>query len=46
MTRKNGGHFAHFAATDMPAPSEWTQKTMGWMPVGLGLIEGLMNMKY
>lgn len=40
------GPFAHFAALDMPASSEWTQKTLGWKPSGVGLIEDLANMKY
>jgi hypothetical protein len=44
-----GEHFgwlAHFAATDMPASSEWTRKALGWNPTGPGLIEDLSNMKY
>jgi nucleoside-diphosphate-sugar epimerase len=40
------GWFAHFAALDMPATSEWTRKTLGWAPTGPGLIEDLTNMKY
>ncbi|MDE1160370.1 MAG: SDR family oxidoreductase [Acidobacteriaceae bacterium] len=40
------GWFAGFAGLDMPASSEWTQKTLGWNPVGPGLIEDLTNMKY
>jgi nucleoside-diphosphate-sugar epimerase len=40
------GWFAHFAAVDMPASSEWTRKTLGWNPTGPGLIEDLTNMKY
>jgi nucleoside-diphosphate-sugar epimerase len=40
------GWFAGFAGLDMPASSEWTQKTLGWEPVGPGLIEDLSNMKY
>ncbi len=40
------GWFAHFAALDMPASSEWTRKTLGWDPTGPGLIEDLTNMKY
>ena len=46
---KAGEHFgwlAHFAALDMPASSEWTRKTLGWEPVGPGLIEDLTNMRY
>ena len=40
------GWFAHFAAVDMPASSEWTRKTLGWNPTGPGLIEDLKIMKY
>jgi nucleoside-diphosphate-sugar epimerase len=40
------GWFAHFAALDMPATSEWTRKTLEWEPSGPGLIEDLTNMKY
>jgi nucleoside-diphosphate-sugar epimerase len=40
------GWFAHFAALDMPATSEWTRKTLGWEPIGPGLIEDLTNMNY
>jgi len=40
------GWFAGFAGLDMPASSEWTQKTLGWTPVGPGLIEDLSNMQY
>jgi nucleoside-diphosphate-sugar epimerase len=40
------GWFAHFAALDMPATSEWTRKTLGWAPAGPGLIEDLRNMNY
>ena len=40
------GWFAHFAGLDMPATSEWTRKTLGWVPTGPGLIEDLTNMKY
>ncbi len=46
---KAGEHFgwlAHFAATDMPASSDWTRKALGWEPNGPGLIEDLTNMKY
>ena len=38
--------FAHFAALDMPASSEWTRNALGWNPTGPGLIEDLTNMKY
>lgn len=40
------GWFAHFAALDMPATSEWTRKTLEWEPIGPGLIEDLTNMNY
>ena len=40
------GWFAHFAGLDMPASSEWTRQTLGWEPIGPGLIEDLANMKY
>jgi nucleoside-diphosphate-sugar epimerase len=40
------GWFAPFAALDMPATSEWTRKTLGWVPTGPGLIEDLRNMNY
>jgi nucleoside-diphosphate-sugar epimerase len=40
------GWLAHFAGLDMPASSAWTRKTLGWEPVGPGLIEDLGNMKY
>ena len=47
---KAGEHFGmfigHVATIDMPASSEWTRKTLGWDPVGPGLIEDLSNMKY
>ncbi len=41
-----GMFIGHFVATDMPASSEWTRKTLGWEPTGPGLIEDLANMKY
>ena len=44
--REHFGWFAHFAALDMPASSEWTRKALGWEPTGPGLIEDLTNMKY
>ena len=43
------GHFGwlgHFAGLDMPASSEWTRKTLGWEPTGVGLIEDLTKMTY
>ncbi len=46
---KAGEHFgwiAHFAAGDLPASGEWTQKALDWKPTGPGLIEDLTNMKY
>ena len=41
-----GPFFGYVATVDMPASSEWTQKTLGWNPTGPGLIEDLTNMKY
>jgi nucleoside-diphosphate-sugar epimerase len=38
--------FAHFAALDMPASSQWTRKALNWQPTGPGLIEDLRNMNY
>ncbi|WP_260738304.1 SDR family oxidoreductase [Tunturiibacter lichenicola] len=46
MAGEHFGWFAHFAALDMPASSEWTRKALGWEPTGPGLIEDLTNMKY
>jgi hypothetical protein len=40
------GWFAHFAGLDMPASSEWRRKTLGWEPIGPGLIEDLTKMQY
>lgn len=40
------GMFGHFATLDMPASSEWTRKTLEWVPTGPGLIEDLEHMKY
>ena len=40
------GWLANFAGMDMPVSSEWTRKTLGWEPTGVGLIEDLTNMKY
>ncbi len=40
------GPFAHFAALDMPASSEWTRKVLGWNPTGPSLIQDLTDMKY
>lgn len=41
-----GPFFGHAATMDMPASSEWTRKTLGWEPIGPGIIEDLTNMKY
>ena len=41
-----GMFFGHAATQDMPGSSEWTRKTLGWEPLGPGLIEDLTNMKY
>ena len=46
IAKEHFGWLAGFAGLDMPASSEWTQKTLGWKPVGPGLIEDLSNMKY
>lgn len=35
------GWLGMFAAMDMPAQSEWTQKELGWKPTGPGMIEDL-----
>ena len=40
------GWLAHFAALDMPASSEWTQRTLHWTPTGPDLITDLNNMDY
>jgi nucleoside-diphosphate-sugar epimerase len=37
------GPFAHFAALDMPASSDWTRKTLGWEPTGPGLLSDLQH---
>ncbi len=41
-----GPFFGHAATMDMPGSSEWTRKTLGWAPTGVGMIEDLANMKY
>jgi nucleoside-diphosphate-sugar epimerase len=41
-----GMFFGHAATQDMPGSSEWTRKTLGWEPIGPGMIEDLTNMKY
>jgi hypothetical protein len=33
--------FAHFAAMDCLASSEQTQRVLGWIPTGIGLLEDL-----
>ena len=43
------GHFgwlAAFVGFDMPASSAWSQRTLGWQPIGPGLIADLENMRY
>lgn len=40
------GPFAHFAALDMPASSEWTRKKLGWRPSGPSLLSDLRHMDY
>jgi nucleoside-diphosphate-sugar epimerase len=47
--KEAAGHFgwlAPFAAWDMPASSEQTQKRLGWRPTGPGLIADLKQMRY
>ena len=41
-----GPFVGHVAGMDMPASSEWTRKTLGWAPNGLGLIEDFTNMHH
>jgi len=40
------GPFAHFAALDLPASSEWTRKRLGWKPMGPSLLSALQHMNY
>ena len=40
------GHFAMFAALDMPASSAWTRQRLGWTPRGPSLVTDLENMDY
>jgi len=40
------GWFAHFAAMDVPATSEWTRQQLGWQPGGAGLIADLEDAGY
>ena len=44
--REHFGWLTDFATLDMPASSEWTRKTLGWDPIGPGLIEDLRDMQY
>jgi hypothetical protein len=39
------GWLAMFAAHDMPALSEQTQKALGWQPTGPGLIADLEQLR-
>lgn len=41
-----GAFFGHAATMDMRGSSEWTRKTLGWEPIGPGMIEDLANTKY
>ena len=40
------GWFAMFASLDLRASGAWTQKKLGWTPVGPGLITDLQHMNY
>ena len=40
------GWFAHFAAMDAPSSSARTRETLGWQPVGPGLIDDLDGPHY
>jgi nucleoside-diphosphate-sugar epimerase len=40
------GWFAHFAALDAPASSEWTEKQLGWKPTQIGLLADLEQGRY
>jgi nucleoside-diphosphate-sugar epimerase len=40
------GFFAFFTATDNPTSSAITRETMGWVPTGPGLLEGLRSGAY
>ncbi|CAN7580977.1 SDR family oxidoreductase [Rhizobium sp. LjRoot254] len=40
------GPFAHFAALDLPASSEWTREKLGWEPTGPSLLQDLKHMNY
>ena len=37
------GSFAHFAAMDVQASSDETQRTLGWLPIGTELIKDIEN---
>jgi len=38
--------FAHFAAMDVPASSEWTQKQLGWTPSEVDLLKDVDRPEY
>ena len=40
------GWFANFASMDMPASSDWTQKTLSWQPTGPDLMTDLKTTDY
>ncbi|HEY9197073.1 MAG TPA: 3-beta hydroxysteroid dehydrogenase, partial [Mucilaginibacter sp.] len=40
------GWFAHMAAIDCPASSEWTQQTLSWKPTHSTLLEDITNGVY
>ncbi len=41
-----GPFLGHAAALDMPASSDWTRKTLDWLPTGPALIDDLTHTKY
>ena len=41
-----GPFFGHAATMDMPGSSEWTRKTLGWEPIGAGMIKDLTDREY
>jgi nucleoside-diphosphate-sugar epimerase len=45
-TAEHFGWFAHFAALDNPASSEWTRDVLGWQPKQPGLLPDLDRPRY